>query len=477
MFNTTLAVLVYSATAFASPNALLDFQKYFPETLPPGFAKPAHTSSNVDWAQPALGCVEEMVSHVESAPCLDLSGVANPLVDWPTTLTQPEFDYWYAHRRGLAYCRAEELLKREVASPGSQGPNALELSWMVVESVKNYETKVNAVYEAANQSGVPPLILTGAIYQESLFAELGLADDGGNFSCGVQQINLSGWCSWANTLSEQEKIAMDWPLNIDCSDSQLIDLKLIRPLYEIALTQLNGLPEYQLQASHFSNITQADVEPFWSKAAPEIQTLRFQTIRSFINNCTDPRRGILAKAHALAKLYNSSISTAFKAKDRYTSGDSFHRSCSQAAKDDAFPLHTGWLLTVAAYNAGPRAIDAVAYYNSWGKTEFNDSVAIQDFTPDQIINSIFWSGQYNPTTDKIDYTNLNGSPRSWPWYTACIAQRHIARVIQHVTLLPEYFVNSLDDAQHRCMKSTFDSNGVLISSGVPPDRQISSGRK
>jgi len=60
------------------------------------------------------------------------------------------------------------------------------------EAVNEYPTKVKAVYDASDLYGVPAHVLTGAIYQESLFSPLGISDDGGNFSCGMEQINLNG---------------------------------------------------------------------------------------------------------------------------------------------------------------------------------------------------------------------------------------------------------------------------------------------
>jgi hypothetical protein len=120
---------------------------------------------------------------------------------------------------------------------------------------------------------------------------------------------------------------------------------------------------------------------------------------------------------------------------------------------------------VAAYNAGPRAIEAVAYYNQWDKSDFNTSAEIQNFVPSDLIESLFWSGKYNPATQKIDFKGWEGVDRNWSWYKACVVQRHIARVIQHVTLLPEFFVESLEGADG-CSKTE-----------VPLRRQTSSGIK
>jgi hypothetical protein len=477
MVKHSVFALVVSTSAFASNLAVQNFPDYFPETPPPGYVK-ARSTPVIDWAQPPLGCVEEMVAHTENVPCLDLTGVKNPLGDWPADLPADQKAFWYSHRRGLSYCRARELMNREAASPGSASGGALELSWMVTESIKHYATKVAAIYEASDLTGVPPHVLTGAIYQESLFAELGIADDGGNYSCGMEQINLKGWCAWANQQPLLERKAMGWPAGIkDCNGDGILAMSLMKPFYDIAVSRLNGLPEYRLQAEHFKKIPQSAVVGAWPPAAPEIQTLRYKAIKSFIENCSDPRRGILAKAAELRSIYDTKVSNAFKGKERYSGNERFQRKCARVPKDDTYPLHSGWLMSVAAYNAGTRAVDAIAFYNAWTKDKFNDPEMVRHFTSDQIIDSIYWTGKYNPVTDRMDYTNIDGTFRSWTFYTACVAQRHIARVMQNVTLLPEYFVTSLDDSANPCKKSVFDENGKLVLSGVPPFRQVSPGRK
>lgn len=473
MFAFLLATL--ASSAFASH---LDFAKYLPETAPPGYVTPRDTAAPVDWSQPPLGCVEEMVTHQENHPCLDLTQVANPMSDWPANLPLIDKVFWYTHRRGLTFCRTQELMNRENAKPGSQDPVNVQVAWMVLEGAKDFDIKVKAIYDAADQFSVPPHVLTGAFYQESLFAALGISDDGGNFSCGAEQINLHGWCLWANKQTRAERKAMDWPeTGIDCSDSTFTDLALVRPFYNIALTRLNGLPEYRLQPSHFANIPQSAVESSWPAAAANTQALRYRVVRSFIDHCSEPRRGILAGANELRSVYESSIPPAFQNKDRYTGGTRFQRQCRRVPKDNSYPLHAGWVMTVGAYNAGTRAIDAIAYYNQWSPRLFNDPTAIKDFTPDQIIDSIYLAGAYNKSTDKMDFIDLTGTPRSWTFYTACVAQREVARVMQQVTLLPEFFVNSLDTAQYPCAKSVIDSNGTVVKTSVPPARQVSSGHK
>ena len=133
-------------------------------------------------------------------------------------------------------------------------------------------------------------------------------------------------------------------------------------------------------------------------------------------------------------------------------------------------------MAVAAYNAGPRSFDAIAHFNRWTKADMNDGKTIQNFNPTDIVNSLYWAGKYNAENDLIEFNGLNGSLKSWTWFKGCVAQRHIARVMQHVTLLPEFFVDSLEGA-FPCARSKFGPNGELLETAVPVFRQKSSGEK
>jgi hypothetical protein len=196
-----------------------------------------------------------------------------------------------------------------------------------------------------------------------------------------------------------------------------------------------------------------------------------------VNGCQEPQNGIAAKADALASLYERYIPRGLKEREQYGKKEKYKRRCATASYDRTYPLHSGWLLAVGAYNAGPRVVDALAHYNEWTPSDVDSGKTFKDFTPANMIESLYWSGKYNQDTDRIDFTTLGGSPMSWLWFKECVVQRHIARVIQHVTLpgVPN-FVDSLE-GNYKCAKSTFDPDGKLIKSGVPPFRQASSGTK
>jgi len=471
----SLLTMLVASSAFASRNAGSDMLSLFSEE---GSSLVRDAALRpVNYAQPPVGCVEEMVPHRASRPCLDLSEVQRPSSDWPYGISSEEKAYWWRERRGLHVCLSEEILRRERENAGSQSAFNVEMSWMAIDSLRNVETKIKAVYAGARAHNIPLQVLTGALYQESTFSELGIADDKGNFSCGMQQINIIGWCAYANKLSASEKAAMGWPQEaVTCTDTNLIQIELIRPIYDIARTRLRGLPLYRLRKEHFQKIPLDSVVSKWPASDRGTQEKRYELIQSFINNCSDARHGILAKANELATIYEIHVPAGFKVKDRYPPGQKFNRSCREEQVGDAYPLHTGWLMAVASYNGGPRAISAVTHYENWTREAVSVPDLVRNYTPNDVVKALYWGGKYNPQNDLIEFTDFNGTLRAWPFFKACVAQRHIARVMQHVTLTPEFFVDTLEGSAS-CVRGQFDSGGRLIRSGTPLVRQRSSGTR
>lgn len=480
-----LFAALFTTPAQAGRNAGDDALRYFRETPPAGLKSESRESrifgeaaaKPVDWSQPAIGCVEEMVPYRDRRPCPDFSGVKNPMQDWPEDMAAQEKKYWWSKRRAVTTCRSDEVLRREKKTPGSMNKAWVELSQMSIDALRNREAKIEAIYEASRTYGLPPAVLTGAVYQESLFAELGISDDGGNFSCGMQQINLTGWCNWMNKQSEGDKLAMGWPREeIPCGDQNLMPLSLFKPIVNIAQKRLGVGPSFRLSKKHFDNIPLESFVSQWPAASPDVHKQRYQMIRSFIENCSDPRKGIMAKGNELLTIYTKYIPEGLKANDRYGDDEHFKRKCQGDMGGSTYPLHTGWLLAVASYNGGPRAIDAVAHYNKWTLEDANNPEKVEGFQPFDLVESIFKGGKYNPTNDMIEFKALRDATvtKGWPWFKACVAQRHVARMIQHVTLTPDFFIESLE-GNYACARSQFDASGKLVKTAVTPARQSASG--
>lgn len=436
------------------------------------FALSAAPSAPVDWAQPPVACVEDAVPGAPDRACLDLTGVANPQRDWPESLPAAERAYWQARKRPLQYCRGKEVLRREAAAPGTFSAGAIEVAWMQVEGVRGRDGKIDAIYAASRAHSMPAHVLTGALYQESMFVDLGIAEDGGNYSCGAGQVNTQEWCRWANGLPAARKKEMNWPAAVECS---VLPPAIVKPFYDVAKTRLNGLPEYRLNKAHFADIPFERVVGGFPAGDASTQKARYQAARSFIDHCSDAANGIPAKANELATLYRLYVPAGMKRRETYPAGEEWNGRCGQKGFTGQYPLHAGWILAVGSYNAGPRAVDALAFYNRWDRAAVSDPRTFAGFTLPKMVEGLYWSGKYSKDTDRIHFRTLGGSESSWVWFKLCVLQRHVARVVQHVTAAGAPVLADTLEGSEGCQKSIFDSSGTLIRSGVPARRQASSG--
>lgn len=401
-------------------------------------SRAAHAAVDVaaiDWKQAPVACVEEIVPRQPSRMCPDFTKVTNPLVDWPEELPAAERAYWDTRPKEISVCRAREILAREMANPGSQKPVSVEIAWMQVQAAMHFDDKIIAIYDASELYRIPVQVLSGALDQESLFAELGISEDGENFSCGIGQLNVIEYCRWASSQSDAEKALIGWPVDkVDCDSPAFLQTSFVRPFYALAKKKLGSLPEYRLNPLHFEGIKMDDVIGDLPAASTSTQNLRFQVIRSFIDHCSEARRGILGKAHELARLYQLIVPEGLRRQEHYGSRERHYRSCARDDASGVYPLQTGWLMAVAAYNAGSRVLDAVTYYNRMTADDLNDVHAWERFDPHALIESLYGAGQYNAKDKRLEFESVDGSKRSWSWFKACIVQRHIARVIQRATL-------------------------------------------
>lgn len=387
--------------------------------------------SATNWAQPPLLCIEDIIPGVPSRPCPDLSDLVNPLKDEPS-LPEKELTWWKSQKFGLSYCRSKEVFRREKEDPGSQTAGAIELSWMRINAVNDRDLKVKTVYDASSANQVPPHILTGAFMQESIFAPLGVADDGGNFSCGVGQINMSEWCDWAETQSSSKKKSMNWPTDgVDCGAES--SKTFAKPFYDIAVERLGSLPTYRMTAAHLQKIPLKSVSPAWSDVSSSVQKRRYELVTAFLNSCLKIEDAIPAKAYQLRKLYNYFVPQGLKQHEVYKSKEKYNKQCSRPHDSKVYPVQTGWLVAVGAYNAGAKVQDAMAYTRRWSKKDIESKETFKGFTPQGLVSSIYNVGKLNPKTGRVEFKDLNGDLTSWSPFKICILQRHIARVVQHVT--------------------------------------------
>lgn len=450
------ALLLIASTAWSNKSAKIQMTQ-----------KPA---APVDWAQPPVACAEDIIPHKINRPCPDLSKMENPTKDFPEGLSEQEISFWTQRKRPMQICRSTEVLRREAIKPGSFLPAVVQISWMQLKAAQNTQLKVNAVYEASRRHKMPVQVLVGALYQESIFSELGIAKDGSNYSCGVGQVNLVEWCRWANTAEAKYKTQIGWPAQgVNCDH---LAATTIKPFYDIALRRLGNTPEYQINKSYFKDISYSQVVRSFSEAPEQVQRTRYNAAISFINNCETPTYGIAAKANELAHIYKIFIPKGMKERETYKPGEKFQRACVQKGFEGQYPLHSGWILAVGSYNAGPKAVDVMAHFKKLSREQMKSPDAFKNFTPKELVHSIYWSGDYKKSDDLIHFNLLNGSAARWGWFKLCVLQRHMSRVVSHTVQVGQQSPVESLEGEFKCAKSSFDpKTGKLLESGVPPHRR------
>ncbi|MFL5783057.1 MAG: hypothetical protein ACJ76H_00525 [Bacteriovoracaceae bacterium] len=376
------------------------------------------------WESPALQCPEKVLP--QGFACPDLTHVRDLFGDFPADMSDEEIAVWKKERApDLTLCRYRELLRREKERPGSFKPVQLEIAWMTTEGGKDPAKKLASVVSASQKFGVPPHILIGALTQESLLASLGISMDGGNYSCGIAQLNISEWCQGMQSLSPNERANLNWPA-INCS---AITSSHVAPFYDIAVKRLGGRPEYQINAADFQGITTDDV-----KLPQNI----FLAVSSFVKNCQDDELSIRFKAANLKNLFTNFVPSPLRLRELYSENAERPASCRINNTTSFYPLHTGWLLAVAMYNAGPRVSGILEHYYQVKSNNF------PMMTPKDLVEALHWGGKVKEGRNVVVFTNQEGKTMSQSWYKSCVVQRHVARVVQHVTLPGQTILNSLE---------------------------------
>jgi hypothetical protein len=387
-----------------------------------------------DWKNPTVLCPEEALP--KGVTCLDLSRVSNPLLDFPSWMNEADVQRWSTKlSKDLKVCRAREVLRREALTPGSFSSLQIQISWMTANGGEEPQDKLAKVIESANQHQMPPQILIGALTQESLMADLGVSSDGGNYSCGIGQLNISEWCLGMNTLPAAERTQLGWP-TMTCDT---VTPAMVAPFHNLALRNLGVRPEYRLDASDFAGLTLDQVVGQFPAATPAIQAMRFKAITSFVNNCQNFTYGIPFKARNIKNLFVNFVPAKMKAEEVYGANERYARSCISTYQSKYYPLHTGWLLALAAYNAGPSVTKLLEHYHQ------ASGAAMPSLNPLDLIEALYWGGEVRAGGNRVYFTGANERTFSQSWYKSCVVQRHIARIIQHVTVPGSTIARSLEE--------------------------------
>jgi hypothetical protein len=311
--------------------------------------------------------------------------------------------------------------------------------------------KIEEVYRATETQGIPPQILFGALMAESAFKNLGITADGGNYSCGIGQINVREWCFWANTLGNQARTEISWPTaNVNCAEEFLPALT-VKPFYDIAKKRggdaYNDI-SFESVKTGVTNaaapvVTDGTETPPVITVTPEVAAARFMAASSFTRFCRETRSNIRAKAVALRKLFDEEVPAPLRSREFYGVGEGFKRHCIHSS-GNAYPLHTGWLMAVAMYNAGKKFLPRLASFYGMTKNSILTDAAWDGFDPEKLVEGLYGGGKYNLETKELNYYDLEGNPIEASWYKACIAQRHVANVVQFSSRPGVTIVRSLE---------------------------------
>lgn len=425
-------------------------------------------ATTVDWSQPPLACIENLIPSVPDRPCPDLSQVIEITKDITKeiNLANPDDDaFWKnpANKKALNYCRSEEILRRNEQAPGSVTAGSVQISWMRMTAMQGAQQKLAAIMAGSSKYKIPAYVLLGALIQESLLSDLGISDDGGNFSCGAGQINVLEWCRWANKQSPERKNQMAWPLDVRCENLQT---EWVRPFQQIALQKMQNLPSYRLNKEYFKDITFADVEAKLGGASLKDKKRNFSTLQSFINNCGNATYGIEAKAHELSLLFKNNVPRGLREREIYPPGQSFQQNCQYKDQSGYYPLHTGWLLAVGAYNAGPKSTEVFPYYYGLNKQDADSAEKMSTMDPRRLVEGLYFGGKYNAATDRYEYMTLAGAPASNLAFKQCVLHQHVVRIVQHVTRSGEPMLLSTLSEVDGCRKEIPASEFRRTSSGL-----------
>lgn len=280
----------------------------------------------------------------------------------------------------------------------------------------HYQDKVATIYEAANEYDLSPIVLTGAILQESTGADLGLGRDFDNWTCGPSQFSVLAWCSWAKVQSPFVQRAIGWPADLVnafqaknpgvdiCEENRFLAREQAKPFLEVGMKRMAATihsdqefmlqPEFLVQptsityeevADDFKNIAQSHRLIF--AGDPKVDQLRFEITKSFSENCSNHKFAIRAMAHNLRQIYESlpvEIQRAQKLPGIAGSNPLYSR-CRAQVQTTAYPLSVGWLISDAIYNAGPSLILGIKDYQATSNKSWDE------FTPDDLLSAIHYA--------------------------------------------------------------------------------------
>jgi hypothetical protein len=388
------------------------FISFFIQTA--SFAQKSH---EVDWQQPGIGCIEDLYLHrlKPSEKCADLQ---------TTSINAQDLS---ADAHGI--CSAREVIRRETLKPGSQPKDLSLFAWLMLHSLIDREEKIQAIYNAAENTGMPPQFLYGILELESKITDLGITVDSENYSCGTGSLNLTQWCEWMTKQDEITQRVLGWPAHTPCDDRH-VAASLVGSVFHQVFDE-NTPWITQMDSSRYAKVDDrvilAELKKLHPQSSYVLRKKQLSAIRSFTNHCFMPGYSIPATAFSIKKIYDELIPEYLKVQQRFLPGQAAPISCLRSYRSEYFPMHPGWMLAYAAHNMGDEAVDIFDYYFR----EERQKNPMRTFTAQDVIDGLFWGGKLSTIDGKqyiTHYQNSSREPQSIDFFWPCIAHSNVFNV-------------------------------------------------
>lgn len=291
-----------------------------------------------------------------------------------------------------------------------------EPDWTEYLGEQFHDEKVAAIYSAAEKVDMPPTVLAGSILQESSAADLGIGRDFDNWTCGPSQFSVIGWCQWAEAQDAETQNKIGWPRQVVsefksknpdldiCAENSFLAREHLRPFFEIAMARMQKethiRQEYMLQPHFLTSPSRIQFEQVQnqmgqisskhgsqSPGQTHVEELRFYITRSFAENCSNHKYAFQAMAFMLRDIFMQ-LPQELREAQQVPELSSLHGNplyrCEKPVMTKAYPLHVGWLLADAIYNAGPSLAVGVLDYQKtrhipWEQFSPKDLIAAIDY--------------------------------------------------------------------------------------------------
>lgn len=278
----------------------------------------------------------------------------------------------------------------------------------------------NEIYAVSQQYGVPSDVLFSAIYQESDFDHYGVNLDYGNYSCGVAQINISGWCQ---TIANDPKYAQkyNWPGHIKCDSLDDLNQKIMAP-FLTAIQASRPMTKSGTEPADYLKLPPQQMIAQMPGGNYESKRLYYDAAMSFGAHCSDIQIGIVAMAKSLREVNHDYVPAELK----------------------RVHPHTAWVIADAIYNIGPVLVTLLQNAKGPGVWKTLDPQKVVD-----ILSSYYAKRPANATLDTTFTAHSeDDGDQQVKYFMTCVNQRHIEHILR--AALPPQLAGAINASTENC---------------------------